>query len=655
MQYLNKFNNFKPVNEDKASRAERKKDKAEDLLDDIDSAIKSGNDDKAERLLKKATKRIDRAEELNPSIDTEDITSKLTQFNSELNGETAPDDNFNYTSKDSRDKIKMNDFDITNKIKILGNEISNDEVQSFLKTVNDYLDEYWDKLKNGDDFPKEYQSPHTDFTIGIKRKFGRTVFFHKEDANDKIKIVFNNKDFSKDENKEAIKSEIEDVKDSENINKEVGDNYEPEKDDIKNVPATPEQFDSIVPPNIQTEVEKIAVQLTTKDDYFINEAVKMLVDEKLNSGFSDSDEDKIYDYFVKKNAKKLVVPENINDILIKYKKKKASMNESFYNNLDDLKDATIGATKRATQSMRTQESKGVVGDLMWAFNTDAKTLSDDINKALTKIGSAYQQELNKAIDKLPALKEGLDTTSILTGILGSGYALRNSPRLASLVGVRSGASASVASRATVARGGLAGVSRLGGLLVNPYVWIAIAVIVVGTTGWYLWNSFDEQQNQLATIFLLMWASGSPEFHKELKLNGIVIKAPTIDITKLKNLINSGELFSEVQPEVQKEVSEEEEEVFEGDVALENLFHKIYGDSFLERRDEILDNVYTTLGMRTINLAYENLCDTYPELLEHKDEFFEASKKEGYFEMTSDKWEKGTFEKITIKKFKDFGK
>jgi hypothetical protein len=652
MKYLNKFNNYKPVNEDKASRAERKREKAEDLLDDIDSAINAGDDDKAERLLKRATKKIDRAEELNPSIDTEEIATKLTQLHSELSGETAPEDNFDYKSKDSRDKIKLDNFDITNKIKILGNEISNDEVQAFLKTVNNYLDEYWDKLKDGDDFPREYQSPHTDFTIEVKRKFGRTVFFHKEGANDKIKIVFNNKDFSKDENKETIISEIEDVKDSENIKKEIGDNYEPEKDDNKNIPTNPEQFDNIVPPAVQDKVEEIAIQLTTKDDYFINETVKMLVEEELNISYSNTDEDKIYNYFVTKNVKKIIVLENINEILVKYKKKKASMNESWYNNLDDLSDATVGSTQRATQSMRTQDSKGVVGDLMWAFNTDAKTISDDINKALSKIASAYQQELNKAIDKLPSLKEGVDTTSVLSGMLASGYALKKSPGLARLIGIRGGASAS----GTVARGGLAGISRLGGLLANPYVWIAIAVIAVGASGWYLWNSFDEQQNQLATIFLLMWASGSPEFHKELKQNGIIIKAPTIDMTKLKNLIDSGELFGgEQTKEAQEEQVSEEEEVFEGDVALENLFHKIYGDSFLDKRDEILDVVYTTLGMRTINWAYDELCETYPELIKYKDEFFEASKKEGYFEMTSDKWEEGTFEKFTIKKFKDFGK
>ncbi len=117
--------------------------------------------------------------------------------------------------------------------------------------------------------------------------------------------------------------------------------------------------------------------------------------------------------------------------------------------------------------------------------------------------------------------------------------------LARLLGVRGGAAlAARGGASTVAKGGLAGVSRLGGLLMNPYVWIGIAVIAAVAGGWYLWNSFDEQQDQLATIFLIMWASGSPEFHKELKQNGIVIKAPTIDMSKLNNLIKSGQLFND---------------------------------------------------------------------------------------------------------------
>ncbi len=544
MRYLNDFNNFGSLNEDKTSRAERKRKNAEELLNDIDNAINSGDDKKAERLMRRAARKIDKAESLDPSIDTEEISNRLISLKTELDDEKQnPDDNFELKSKKHRNKIKADEFDIINKIKILGNEISNDEVQGFLKTVKTYLNEYWNELKDGNNFPEEYQSPYTDFTLHVKRKFGRTVFLYKESNTDKIKIVFTNKDFSNDEYKNTISTELDDVIDSENIKREIEDNYQPEKDDIKVEAPKEEQLTNIVAPSpvVKSEIEKVATILTTKDDIFINNTVNFLIKEELNVGFSNTDEDKIYDYFVKNNAKKIIVPENVNDILIKYRQKKATMNEAWYNDTDDLVDATVGATNRATQSTRTQESKGVVGDLMWAFNTDARTLSDDINKALLKISSAYQKELNKSIDKLKnnQVKEAMDTSSILTGMMASGFALKSSPKLAKLVGLRG---AATGTGSTVARGGLAGVSRLGALLGNPYVWIAIAVVAAIGGGWYLWNSLDEQQDQLATIFLLMWASGSQEFHKELKMNGIIIKAPKIDVSKLNNLIKSGELF-----------------------------------------------------------------------------------------------------------------
>lgn len=579
MRYLNDFNNYKHINEDKHARAERKAHKAEELLNDIDDAIKAGNEKKAERLMRIAAKRVDRAKELDPSLDVEEISNKLIDVKSKYDAEQAnPSDKFDINSIDRRDKIKLNKFDIINKIKIIGDEISNDELQAFLKTVNDYFNQYWENLKTGDNIPKKYQSPHTDFVLEVKRKFGRTVFLYKEGGNDKIKIVFANKDFSKDENKEEIILEINDVLDSENIKQEVESNYEPAKDETKFEPTKPEQ---LVTPAIATEVitktEKIADVLTTKDESFINQTVKFLIDEKLNIAYSDTDEDKIFDYFVKKNPTKIVVPENVTDILVRYKKKKATMNEAWYNNADDFVDATVGATDRATQSMRTQESKGVVADLMWAFNTDGRTLTEDINKALSKLTSAYQAELNKAIDNLgnvKLVKEDLDTTSLLTGLLASGYLLRKSPMLARLVGVRGGAALAsgggaaasgggAAAGGTVARGGLAGISRLGGLLANPYVWIGIAVVAAVAGGWYLWEVIDEQQNQLATIFLIMWASGSPEFHKELKQNGVNIKAPTIDMSKLNNLIKSGEIFSETtSEEPKKEITSEESNAFE---------------------------------------------------------------------------------------------
>jgi len=77
--------------------------------------------------------------------------------------------------------------------------------------------------------------------------------------------------------------------------------------------------------------------------------------------------------------------------------------------------------------------------------------------------------------------------------------------------------------------------------------------------------------------------------------------------------------------------------YNADHAIEDLFYKIYDDYYLDNRDDILDNVYTTLDMRTINWAYEDLLDDYPELEDYKDEFYKAAETEGYFIMKNDHW------------------
>lgn len=561
MKYLNNFDKFSQINEDKPARAEKNKEKAEILIDDIENAIKAGDEKKANRLLRRAAKKVDRAEELNPSIDTEKLATQLTDLTNEIEN---PKDNFDMSTRDFRDKIKMRDFDIINKVKILGDEISNDELNAFLKTVSTYLNEYWSELKNNEKFPKEYQSPYTDLEIQVKKRLsGDVVFLYKEGSNDKAKIVFSKKDFSNDENKNKIVAEINDVLDSENLKQEIASNYIESKDDVKYVPSKPEQnIEPNIPPALNNQIEQAAEAMMKKDEQFISDAVKLLIEEKLNLGFKNTDEDKIFEFF-KKNYQKCIVPDNIDGILIGYRKKKALMNEAWYNDGDDFLDATWGATKRATQSMRTQESKGVVGDLMWAFNTDARTLSNDINKMLKKLADAYQEILNKAIEDLPNMnlvKENMDTTSLLTGILATGYSLKKSPKLAKLIGVGRGAAARGAG-STVAKGGLAGVSRLGGLLANPYVWIGLAVVGAVGGGWYIWNSIDEQQNQLATILMFMWASGSTELQKEFKLNGIVVNAPIINISKLNDMIKSGEFM--VEPtETSAEESSTSEETYE---------------------------------------------------------------------------------------------
>lgn len=88
------------------------------------------------------------------------------------------------------------------------------------------------------------------------------------------------------------------------------------------------------------------------------------------------------------------------------------------------------------------------------------------------------------------------------------------------------------------------------------------------------------------------------------------------------------------------------EVYEADVAIETVLYNALGNYFLDNRDEILDNVYSTLSSRTANWAVDQLIEDYPDLEKYRLEFIEAAVKEGYFEMTADKWNKGELEEDT---------
>jgi methionine salvage enolase-phosphatase E1 len=572
MKYLNKFNNFQSINEDAKSRAENKLENATNLLNDIQSLIDSGDKEKAMKVLQKATRKFDRAMELDPTIldeknkdtdeykKTTELANKITELRNLITGETNPIDlglsstsgeskidNFDVKTSDFRDKIKATDFKFINKLKILGDTVSDSEKNDFLKAVKTYLGEYWSKMNSGD-LPKEYQSPYTDAIIQIKRVsilgIGRTVFLYKEGVNDKIKLVFSNSDFKDDSNKDEIIKEIDSIIGSEKIADEISKNYDITKDE-KNIdgttgakkqteqPSTTPQID----PKKEKQTSDLIAKLYTPDANFVKSAITLLIDNKLNIGSTNTDEDSIYDFFVTKNAKNCIVNKNIDDILIGYRKQKSLLKESLW---DDIS----GATSRATQSITTQTSKGVVGDLMNAFNSDTQTLNRDINNALQKIAKAYQTEINKTATSLASKKinEGFGISDILSTIVLGAIGKGTISKVGSMLGKASAAEASAAEVSTVARGAGVG-SRALVFLANPWVWGGLLVVATVYGSYYLWNSFDEQQNQLATIMLLMWMSGSKELLKEFKQNGIVVKAPTIDITKLQALVDKGEMYN----------------------------------------------------------------------------------------------------------------
>ncbi len=536
LEHFEEFKNSQHLNEDAARKAARKKRNADNLIKKAEKALEEGDKEKADRLLNRASKRIDSADKLVDDVEFDQMRREITDLKTQATGEdtsTTPDETpeenkFDLESKEHRDKIKADGFEYINKLKVKGDSISNEELNGFLKTVKNYLNEYWDKLNDGE-FPSEYQSPYTDFTLVVTRGLGRTVFKYKEGQfTDKIKLVFSNSDFKKEGAKDKIMSELDVLLGSDDIKKEVEENNTDKTNDTYNEPVAP-----VVPPDKTSEVPAVdpgtqnkvgasADAFSRKDDNFINEAVKLLIAEKLNVGSVNTNEDLIYDFFVKKNATKVLVAENMTGVLVNYKKQKSMSNES-----------VVDSFKRATQSVTTQESKGVIGDLMNAFNTDAAKISKDMNEKMRKIAGAFQAELNKV--SAGQVKEwfGMDTSSLLGGY----FVGRNLPKVVNLMKKKEAVAAATNTQAIqTAGGGIKGVSRFGKFLTNPYFWVPLMLGSAAVGSKLLWNSFDAQQTQVSQIILLMWASGSIEVTNEMKKNGIRFTVPNIDISKLKGVM-----------------------------------------------------------------------------------------------------------------------
>ena len=72
--------------------------------------------------------------------------------------------------------------------------------------------------------------------------------------------------------------------------------------------------------------------------------------------------------------------------------------------------------------------------------------------------------------------------------------------------------------------------------------------------------------------------------------------------------------------------------------IEKVLFDVYGDDFLDNREKIVNDIYGYLGSSTLNWAWNNIIDDYPELIDVSDEFFEAAKKEGYEDFSETDWD-----------------
>jgi hypothetical protein len=556
---IEKFEDF--LNE--RSRAERKLDRVERKANKAKKDFEEGNDERGKKRMSKAKKNLDKAKALDSNIDTKEIESEIdeiekTDWEKELDVSTS--------LLGRKVKVKAKDLEYITKLKVKGDEISPEELVIFLKTVKSYLNEYWDEIQDEND-TEEYLSTHSDdMVIDVKHRGRRVVFKYNEGrATDKIKLVVDKDLFEDEDNKKPMVAEIDMLVGTKSLTSDKKDgklanNYRKEKDDkivtpivvgdviskeintkvankVGNVNGTTNDTNN----KVTAKVKKVVNEVTIPDKSFSSSTVELLINEKLNIGMRNTNEDKIFDWFIK-NKQKTLNANNIDTILTEYKQKKAMMNESF------IEDGIEGA-KRALNSVTDTSSEGVVKDLMNAFNTDAKTVSKDINSMLSKLSNAYGDKLMKEVektaskiksnpDKYVELSEDFSAMDMGSGaLLGAGVGRTIAKRQLGKQAVKT-----VGKRALLGRlaGGSTSLLGLGGLSITPVGWVIIGVIIASSLWYFLYNTFDEQQHKIAHIFILMWASQSPKFLQEMKVAGIRINEsikPNIDNDKLQSILN----------------------------------------------------------------------------------------------------------------------
>lgn len=560
MSKIEKYEKF--LNERKSSserKAERKLRKAEKKAEKAEKAFEEGNDKKGERKLKKAMNKLEDAKELDSSIDTSELDNEIRDMSTK-----DWDEEFDIVASKLGKKVKVKDLDFINKFKIKGDEISTEELKLFLKTVKSYINEFWDDISE-DRNKEEYLSPYSDnMVIIVKNRKNKIIFVHKEKKlSDKIKLILEKDFFEDNDNLDDINNEFSqllkdesllglDSKVSKNYNKSKDDNDIIKKDkksmDARNIAVTTTSLLNTKIENIakSSDVEKAVETLNTPSPEFINSATNILIEEKLNLGgvtnLTNTNEDKIYKFFVEDNPSKTVVGKNINEILINYRKKKSTMreniinintnrlNEAWYNDWEDFK----GGVNNMSKSIVSNESKGVVQDLMYAFNTDSKALSKEINKIIRKISRVQGEKITKEIiAEVNDTKKEISSNKNISNNENEINENASSTALGVGGAVVAYKGAGMAGRSALLAGrGL--MSVLG--IIPVWGWIAIGAISIGS---YALNSFEEQRYQLAKMFILMYSSKSEEFMKEIKQAGIVIngdKKMQIDIDAIKKAL-----------------------------------------------------------------------------------------------------------------------
>lgn len=433
-------------------------------------------------------------------------------------------------------------FVYTGKQKSSG-EISEEDFKNYCNCLIKLIDTNYDKLAAGKkDF--EFSDGVLDIVADINGFFLKKywMFKYKEDWANKIKFQIDLKSF-KPEFKDDILKELEEIKNDANvaeIEKELEKRTTPLDEQPLGTTDLPPQL-SDAGKQIEEAERKAEPALTVKDDAFVKDTIKIMVEEKLTSGMHDTDENRIFKWFCGsfENKLKTANKANVDAILIGYRNEiartsvvkdslshKRSTNTRVFEETGGFMDTLSNIGKQvvdATKSVVSSDSDGLVKDLINAFNSDVDTVNSDIDKYLRVFTESCQRQVRDFAMK----KESFDISDAITvasvvygGIKARGF----------LKGVPKEATTSVS-------GGLGRKIAAGALKIATKHWITLLVVTAAYTGYKIFTSIAEQQSQLANIFVLMYASESPVFLQECAKAGVKFPNYSVDVSILKEFIN----------------------------------------------------------------------------------------------------------------------
>ncbi len=173
------------------------------------------------------------------------------------------------------------------------------------------------------------------------------------------------------------------------------------------------------------------------------------------------------------------------------------------------------------------------------------------------------------------------------------------------------------------------------------------IIKTGGTRAYL-NDRNEIESYFAELINDMDMEGKtfPEVYREMKdkfqkhVGGSFENLKTFNKKKLiRDLYKVWQHEQEqvmAENYIRKIVREQFEAIEEHPI--EKVLFDVYGDDFLDNREKIVNDIYGYLGSSTLNWAWNNIIDDYPDLIDVSGEFLDAAKKEGYEDFSETDWD-----------------